>query len=164
MKQHENIKYQILNIKKIIQRSKIFKLSIFTVLFFFLIFNLISSQVISPLYFQLVSNNKKSVISFLEKIKTFPEFQNIFEMNKNIYGKTVEEETFRQENNKKLMINNLEQQLIINPKARDILYSLYQLYLAEEDTVKAEEYLKRTREVDPVINPTNTTNPDQSDK
>ena len=49
------------------------------------------------------------------------------------------------------MINNLEQQLIINPKARDILYSLYQLYLAEGDKNKAGEYLKRTKDVDPTL-------------
>ncbi len=142
MKQHE----------KIVKKSKILKLGICIVLFFFLIFNLISSQVISPLYFQLVSNNKKAVISFLEKIKTFPEFQKILEMNKNIYGKTIEEETFRQENDKNLMMNNLEQKLMINPKARDILYSLFLLSKEKGDTKMAEKYLRRAKTVDPIIN------------
>ncbi|PJA55817.1 hypothetical protein CO165_01550, partial [Candidatus Roizmanbacteria bacterium CG_4_9_14_3_um_filter_33_18] len=73
------------------------------------------------------------------------------EMNNNIYGPTVREEIFQRENKKKVMINNLEQQLTINPKARDILYSLYQLYLAEGDKNRANDYLKRAREVDPSI-------------
>ena len=72
-------------------------------------------------------------------------------MNNNIYGKTVKEEIFRQENKRKELIKNLEQQLIINPKARDILYSLYQLYLSEGDKNRAGEYLKRAKEVDPTI-------------
>ncbi len=138
MKQHENIKYQI-------------SISIFTVLFFFLIFNLISNQVISPLYFQFVSNNKQATVNFLEKIKTFPEFLKILEMNKNIYGKTIEEEAFRQENDKNLMINNLEQKLKINPKARDVLYSLYLLYKEKGDGSIAEKYLKQAKEIDPAI-------------
>lgn len=125
--------------------------SFYLLMFFLLLVNFLSSQIISPIYFQIVNNDKKAVISFLEKIKNFPEFQNILEMNKNIYGKTVEEETFRQENDKKLMINNLEQKLRINPKARDVLYSLYQLYLSEGNKKKAGEYLRLAREVDPSI-------------
>ncbi|MDO8741834.1 MAG: hypothetical protein Q7J11_01680, partial [Candidatus Roizmanbacteria bacterium] len=117
----------------------------------FLIINLIFSQTISPLYFQLVSNNKKATVSFLEKIKTLPEFQKILEMNKNIYGKTIEKETFRQENEKKLMINNLEQELIISPKARDILYSLYLLNKEGGDNLAAENYLRRAKEIDPTL-------------
>jgi len=87
----------------------------------------------------------------LQKIKSLPEYQKILEMNNNIYGPTVKEVIFKQENRKKEMINNLEQQLIINPKARDILYSLYQLYLAEGDKNKANDYLRRAREVDPSL-------------
>ena len=147
----DNIKNQISKIKNIIQRSKILELSIFTVFFVFFIFNLISSQTISPLYFQFVSNNKQAAVNFLEKIKTFSEYQKILGMNNNIYGPTVKEEIFKQENKKKEMINNLEQQLIVNPKARDILYSLYKLYLSEGNKNRAADYLRRAREVDPAI-------------
>ena len=99
----------------------------------------------------MINNNKKAVVSFLEKIKTFPEFPKILEMNKNIYGKTVEEETFRQKNDKNLMISNFEQKLKINPKARDILYSLYLLYKEKGDNLTAEKYLKQAKEIDPAI-------------
>lgn len=139
------------NIKNTVQKLKILKLSIFIVFFFFLIFNLISSQVISLLYFQLVSNNKKATVNFLEKIKTFPEFQKILEMNKNIYGKAIEKEVFRRENDKKLLINNLEQILIKNPKARDVLYSLYLLYKERGDNLTAEKYLRQAKEIDPSV-------------
>lgn len=151
MKQHENIKYKILNIKNLIQRSKILKSSIIIVFFFILIINLISGQIISPLYFQFTSNDKQATVNFLEKIKALPEFNKILQTNKNIYGKTIEKEVFQQENDKKLLINNLEQQLIVNPKARDVLYSLYQLYLTEGDINQANNYLRRTKEVDPSI-------------
>ncbi|PIP63440.1 hypothetical protein COW97_02455 [Candidatus Roizmanbacteria bacterium CG22_combo_CG10-13_8_21_14_all_34_12] len=123
----------------------------FILIFAFLFLNFVFSQLISPLYLRFVNNDKKATISFLQKIKTLSEYQKILEMNNNIYGPTVREEIFQRENKKKVMINNLEQQLTINPKARDILYSLYQLYLAEGDKNRANDYLKRAREVDPSI-------------
>ncbi len=151
MKQQENIKDQKSKIKNTVQRSKIFNFLFVILIFTFLFLNFVFSQIISPIYFQMINNDEKVVISFLEKIKTFPEFQKILEMNKNIYGKNVEKEVFQQENEKKLLINNLEQQLAINPKARDVLYSLYKLYLAEEDKKQANDYLRRAKEVDPSL-------------
>jgi tetratricopeptide (TPR) repeat protein len=118
----------------------------------FLFLNLISSQFISPLYSQVVNGNKKATISFLEKIKTFSEFQKILEMNKNIYGNGIETEVFRQEDEKKLLINNLEQKLLINPKARDVLYSLYLLYQDQGDHLTAQKYFQQAKVIDPDIN------------
>ena len=151
MKQYKNIKYQISNIKNTIQRSKIFEFCFVILLFAFCFLNLTYSQIISPIYFQFVNNDKDSTVSFLQKIKDLPEYQKILEMNNDIYGPTVKEEISRRKNKKKEMINYLEQQLIINPKARDILYSLYQLYLADGNKKSADDYLRQTKEVDPSL-------------
>jgi len=121
----------------------------FILIFAFLFLNFVFSQLISPLYLRFVNNDKKATISFLQKIKTLSEYQKILEMNNNIYGPTVKEEIFQQENKKKVMTNNLEQQLTINPKARDILYSLYKLYLADGNKKLADDYLRQAKEVDP---------------
>ena len=121
----------------------------FIFIFAFLFLNFAFSQLISPLYLRFVNNDKKATISFLQKIKTLSEYQKILEMNNNIYGPTVREEIFQRENKKKVMINNLEQQLTINPKARDILYSLYKLYLADGNKKLADDYLRQAKEVDP---------------
>lgn len=133
------------------QKSNILKFLFVILIVTFLFLNLISSQLISPIYFGFANNDKNAAVNFLEKIKTFPEFQKVLEMNKNIYGKTVEEEIFAQENKKNLMINNLEQELKINPKARDVLYSLYLLYKEKGDNLTAEEYLKQVKEIDPSV-------------
>lgn len=161
MKQQENIKdpsfakategKQKSKIKNTFQKLNIFNFLFVILIFAFLFLNLINSQVISPIYFQMVNNNKKSTVTFLQKIKDLPEYQKILEMNNDIYGNTVKDEIFRQENKQKEVINNLEQKLIINPKARDVLYSLYQLYLAEGNKNKAADYLRRAKEVDPGI-------------
>lgn len=152
MKQQKNIKYQKSNAKNLAQRLNIFNVLFIFLIFVFLFLNIFYSQIISPLYFDFINNDKDSTISFLQKIKNLSEYQNILEMNDNIYGNTVKKEILKDENKKKVMINNLEQQLAISPKARDILYSLYKLYLAEGDTVKAREYLIRAKQVDPSVN------------
>ena len=121
----------------------------FIFIFAFLFLNFAFSQLISPLYLRFVNNDKKATISFLQKIKSLPEYQRILEMNDSIYGQTIREEIFQQENKKKVMTNNLEQQLTINPKARDILYSLYKLYLADGNKKLADDYLRQAKEVDP---------------
>ena len=120
-------------------------------IFAFLFLNLAYSQIISPLYLKIANNDKVATVIFLQKIKNLPEYQNILGMNDNIYGQTIKPEILMFENKKRVMINNLEQQLIINPKARDILYSLYRLYLAEGDKNKAGEYLRRAKEIDPSL-------------
>ena len=132
------------------------KIYLCVLVFLVLILNIISSQSISFIYFKFVNNDKPLTIAFLQKIKTLPEYEKILEMNNNIYRSTVKAEIIRQENTKKDLINNLEQQLTINPKARDVLYSLYQLNLAEGNTTKANNYLRQARKVDPnIINSNN---------
>ncbi len=147
MKQYQNIKNSIFNVILPALRS-LGVGGIFT----FLFLNLISSQFISPIYFQFINNNKTSAVSFLQKINSLPEYKRILEMNSNIYGPTIKEQIFAKNNVKKEMINNLEQKLMINPKSRDILYGLYQLYLEEGDKNRANDYLRRAKEVDPTIN------------
>jgi len=152
MKQQKNIKYQKSNTKNLAQRLNVFNILFIFLIFVFLFLNIFYSQIISPLYFDFINNDKSSTISFLQKIKNLSEYKNILEMNDNIYENTVKKEILKDENKKKVMINNLEQQLAISPKTRDILYSLYKLYLAEGDTVKAREYLRRAKLVDPSVN------------
>ena len=152
MKQQEKIPSTSLRVNNNISRIvKYFKFSFVILIFIFLFLNFVFSQIISPIYFQIIDHNKKATISFLQKIKDLPEYQKILEMNNNIYENTIKEEISRQENKKKEMINNLEQKLLINPRARDVLYGLYQLYLAEGYKNRAGEYLRRAKEIDPAI-------------
>ncbi|MBI5123676.1 hypothetical protein HZA75_07495 [Candidatus Roizmanbacteria bacterium] len=146
----ENIKNPAF-VKTSASKQKSMVVNILGVILFsaFLFLNLFYSQFISPLYPKLVNDDKIATIIFLQKIKILPEYQKILKMNNDIYGNTVKKEIFAQENKKKEMINNLEQQLTINPKARDILYSLYKLYLAEDNNLQAQKYLQQVKIVDP---------------
>ena len=120
-------------------------------IFSFLVFNLVSSQLISPLYYQIVKEDRGAVVSFLSKTKSLPAFSLFLEMSKNIYGNSLEQEVFAEDNKRKEMITKFESFLERNPKSRDLLYNLYLLYKEGGDGVKAEEYLKKAKEVDPMI-------------
>lgn len=141
MKQHE----------KILKSSVIQKYTLIAFLLVFLVFNIIFSQFFPSSYFKFANNDRKATVNFLQKITGLPEYQNILKMNYGIYGPALKTEIFAEESKKKALINNLEQQLTINPKARDVLYSLCKLYLADGDKKQANIYLMRAREVDPSI-------------
>ena len=119
--------------------------------FSFLIFNLFYSQSVSPLYSQFVNENKKAVVEYLKKIKNLPSFNTQLFIFENIYDNQLKQDVFQEENGRNLQIKKLEQVLQINPKARDVLYGLYQLYLEKGDKITAGKYLKQAKEVDPDV-------------
>ena len=141
------------NLKSRINKSLAngFKFLFVILIFSFLLFNLLASQNISPLYFQTVKEDKKAVIVFLEKIKDFSPFPFFLEMNRQIYGDEIEQAVFSKEAKRKQTINNLELFLQKNPKSGDILYQLSILYREDGNSAKAGEYLKRAKEIDPLI-------------
>ena len=131
--------------------SDIIKIFAIIFLFSFLLFNLVAGQFISPLYFQLVKEDKKAVVSFLSKIKMLPAFPLFLQMNKNIYGGSLKQEVFAKDNKRKETIAKFESLLQKNPKSRDLLYNLYLLYQEDGNGTKAEEYLRRAKVIDPMI-------------
>ena len=134
-----------------IQNQPILKQVLFASVFLFLILNLVFSQTISPLYFQLVTENKKATLSFLEKIKQLPFFERELKNAEKVYGQGVYDEVFKSERERKLKIKNLEQALEKNSLSRDVLYSLYLLYKDHGDESKAQEYFNRAKTIDPNI-------------
>ena len=118
---------------------------------FFVVVNIFSSQIISPVYLRLVNEDRGGVISFLKKIMLLPQFTNEYKNYHTIYGKAFENEVFSEKKAREKKINELEQILVNNPKERDVLYSLYLLYLAHGDQKKASEYFNRAKVIDPAI-------------
>lgn len=119
--------------------------------FLYLVLNIALSQFISSLYFKTVDQDRFSVVLFLRGLINNPVFPTQFSRYQNIYGKDLKNEVYAKQTALNLKIKNLEQILKLNPRARDILYSLYWLYLEKGDKTKAEEYLNRASKVDPKI-------------
>ncbi len=127
------------------------KITLLLIIYSFLLINIYYSQKVSPLYFSLIGGNKTSVVSFLQKIKNLPVFNQFLSMNSNIYGPLIKDEINRTETARKENITKLESLLEKNPKSRDVLYDLYLLYKEEGNNGKAVEYLNRAREIDPTL-------------
>lgn len=133
------------------QNVKKLHIVLFFLLIFLLLSNLVSSQLVSPLYFRLVSEDKDSVALYLQKIRGLPIFGGELEKYKAIYGGAIEEEVLRPEMEKNAKIRSLEEALKRNSKSRDVLYSLYLLYKERGDEKTAQGYLDRAQELDPNI-------------
>ena len=133
------------------QNIKNLKILLFCLLFIFLLSNLISSQLISPLYSQIVAENKNSAVLYLQKIRTLPIFDQELQKYKSIYGGAIEDDVFRPELQQNAKIRSLRLALERNSKSRDVLYNLYLLYKEKGDEKTANNYFKRALELDPNI-------------
>ena len=123
----------------------------YCVLFLFLAANVVLSQIISPLYFQLHQPNQQLIVEFLRAVKPLPLFDEKLILYKNMYGSEVEREVFAEDKRREALINQLEQVLLKNPSQKDILYSLYLLYSDKGEADTAAAYFKKAKEVDPTI-------------
>ena len=119
---------------------------------FFVVANIFSSQIISPVYLRLINEDRGTVVSFLKKIMLLPQFTNEYKNYHAVYGDALENEVFSEKVARKKKINELEQILANNPKERDILYSLYLLYKTDGNEKKAGGYFERAKVIDPTIN------------
>lgn len=124
----------------------------FVLIFTFLFLNLIYSQIVSPLYFKFINKDKKSVVSFLQNIKSLTIFNKELDKSKKLFGKDIENDVFRPDIERNSKIKEFEQILKKSPQSRDMLYGLYQLYSEKGDKNKAGEYLRQAKGIDPNIN------------
>lgn len=133
-------------LKKLKKAGVIFFVSLF------LLLNFYASQKISPIYFDLVENDKKNAIDFLKKIRKTNWFDSQLNYFVKIFGSSLKLEVFSEEIARTTKIKQLEQLLTKNNQSRDVLYSLFLLYLERGDKITTEKYLMKAKEVDPDIN------------
>lgn len=130
---------------------RVLQMSGIAVVFLLVFGNVVSSQLISPLYIRLLNDGKEHAVLFLKKIRKLPEFERFLTVNKNIYGAEIEREVFADEVARNHMIQQLEDILKRNPNARDALYNLSLLFKEEGNREKASLYLKQAKEIDPFV-------------
>lgn len=132
--------------------KRIFVILLLALLSLFVLINVYSSQVLHPLFFNLVNNQKKSdAVLFLKKIKGTQKFPQQLQYFKNIYGQDIEKEVFAEEIKRKQEIIKFETLLQKNAKARDVLIKLAILYFEDGDLNKAKEYYQRAKNIDPMV-------------
>lgn len=119
--------------------------------FIFLGINMFSSQNLSPVFFGLIQNNRKSTVDYLQKIIDTDNFAHQIDYFKNIYGNSLKNEVFAAKIKRDKEINKLEQILTKNAQSRDILYSLYLLNKENKNLSIAERYFRKAKQVDPDI-------------
>ena len=153
MKQRINLKTLLAQVNQIKSSVIISYLKIFVIflLAIYLLTNIFFSQLISPVYFRLVDNDKSSAILFLKRIQPFSFFEREYNKYREFYGNSIYFDVFSEENGRNQKIKEFEQILSKNPKSRDVLYGLYLLYKEKGDNKTAEGYLKQAKAIDPSI-------------
>lgn len=142
--------------KKIFQAAGKYTFSVAIGLFLFL--NIFLSQLVSPIYFQMMNDNQRATVSYLQSIpiksgsvRSLPQFSTELLRQKNIYGNGLVNEIYDKEIKRNELIQNYELLLRKNLLSRDILYSLFLLYDQKGDKKMAQKYLEQARAVDPSI-------------
>lgn len=123
---------------------------LYSALFLLLIINIIFSQQVATVSAPLLKQHEDAVIPFLKQAKEtqnftmiYPEITQLFENNK--------DEIFKDEIQRKALIEKLEVMLQQNPQSRDVLYSLYLLYDKNGHTEQAQKYLQEAKNIDPGV-------------
>ncbi len=117
----------------------------------FILLNIISSQTVSRLFFDFSTGKREAAVEFLKRIKDEDYFPRLYSGVAGFFGENLEDEVYAETLGRQRKIQELEEILILNPKALDALYSLYVLYLQEGETTVAKEYLKQAQQIDPEI-------------
>ena len=117
----------------------------------YVLLNVVFSQLISPLYFRQVVDERNSIVPYLQSVRSLPTFQKDLILYKNLYGKRIEEEVFYNDVLRENKIKELEETLQKNPSSRDTLYNLYLLYSQAGNESQALEYLNKAKQIDPAL-------------
>ncbi len=135
--------------KRVFQKSV--GVTFFVVLFGLLAANILSSQIMSSLYFGLVNDDQSAIVRYLKLIRSTPSFPKEAIKFDAIHGKPLSSMIFQEENQRNNEIKILEQLLKDNPDSRDILYSLYLVYSQKGDALMSQKYLRQVKAIDPSL-------------
>ncbi|MEO6508702.1 MAG: hypothetical protein ABIO02_02005 [Patescibacteria group bacterium] len=137
------------------QRSSSESITLFIIgflLYIFVSLNIVASQQsVAPLYFSFVAEDRDAVEQTLHNTQSLEEFPDVLEMQRNIYGESIYDGIFKENKERLDSIQNLEQILQQNPKAREVLYALSVLYKEGNQPIKSQQYLQKAQEIDPLL-------------
>lgn len=116
--------------------------------FVFVVFNMLASQLVHPLYFSFVNEERDAVVSFLEKTRSLPGYSRIEDyLSQSI--DVLQQDILYHDKVRQETIDQLELVLDQNEKARDVLVSLALLHKQAGNEQMSEEYWSRAQAVDP---------------
>jgi len=127
------------------------RLCIYYGLFVFLLANCILTQTVSPLYGQVMRSNREASSLFLKHIRKLPVFEQVYIEQNNLYGGVLRDSVFNEELSRQDQVTKLERAIRMYPNSRDALYALSLIYREDGDTVKADSYLERAKQIDPLV-------------
>jgi tetratricopeptide (TPR) repeat protein len=122
---------------------------LFGILFLFLATNILFA-VSLPDIDRVTRGKSEDVVHFMKQARMLRAFQVLFPEIRETFM-AHEQEVYKDDHDRRIMITKLESALAINPKSRDVLYSLYLLYDKAGNEEKASIYYLQAKAIDPSI-------------
>ena len=123
----------------------------------YLLGNIIFSQNVSPIYYNLSNSNLSKqnlynqAFNFLLSIRDLPEFNEFLPRFEAVFGDVLKDDIKKEDEKNLNYFKNLEYVIDKNSKSRDALLKLYIYYIQKGEPNKALQYLNKAKEVDPSI-------------
>lgn len=118
---------------------------------FYVILNILISQFVSPLYFKSLTDEKSTIVAYLQAIRSLPQFQTELIHAVNTYGTWVKTEVYAQDIARQNTIEKLEEFNTKHPHQRDVLLSLAKLYKERGNIQRAQRYFQEAQAIDPEV-------------
>ena len=123
----------------------------------YLLGNIVVSQNVSPIYYNLSDSNLSKnnlyddAFNFLVSIRSLSEYEQFLPRFEAVFGSVLDEDIKKHDEKQSAYFENLKYALDKNPKSRDALLKLYLYYIQQGDPEKAQEYLDKAKKVDPTL-------------
>ena len=78
-------------------------------------------------------------------------FEQVYTEQNDLYGGVLRDSVFNEELSRQDQVTKLERAIRMYPNSRDALYALSLIYREDGDTVKADSYLERAKQIDPLV-------------
>lgn len=122
-----------------------------SLVFIFLFISIFLSQNISSIYFRVMNEDYNSTVSMLRNIDKTKDYPYVLKINTNAFGIKLKDDVNQENLKRRERIKKLETILGKNKNARDVLLALSLLYKEEGNNLKSDEYLRRARALDPLL-------------
>lgn len=117
----------------------------------FVLVNAAYSQVFPSLYYMGLKNENNTAVLYLKSIQSRPEFTPELLRLMNTYGPPIKEGVYYDESVRTNYIKSLEELSAANPASPDLYYQLSNLYKAQGDETRSNEFLQKARMLDPSL-------------
>lgn len=99
----------------------------------------------------MAKSDREAAIVFLKYIRKLPVFERVYADQNALYNGELRDGVFHEELSRQEQVTKLEKAVKQYPNSRDVLYALSTIYREDGEVEKADYYLERAKQIDPLV-------------